>query len=61
MRQDGRATLPSTITDERAANPFLRVDEAAVRAAVATRLGRAPLDRVDTFAELRRWKDGFRA
>ncbi|MCJ0826109.1 hydroxyacylglutathione hydrolase [Luteimonas sp. 50] len=61
MRQDGRATLPSTIADERAANPFLRVDEAAVRAAVATRLGRGPLDRVDTFAALRRWKDGFRA
>ena len=43
------------------ANPFLRVDAPAVRAAVAAPLGRAPRDRVEAFAELRRWKDGFRA
>ena len=61
MRQTGRATLPSTIADERATNPFLRVDEAPMRAAVAARLGRAAIDRVEIFAELRRWKDGFRA
>jgi hydroxyacylglutathione hydrolase len=61
MRQTGRPTLPSTIADERAANPFLRVDSGAIRAAVAARIGRAPSDRVETFAELRRWKDGFRA
>ena len=61
MRQTGRPTLPSTIADERAANPFLRVDDAAVRTAVAARLGRDLVDRVETFAELRRWKDGFRA
>ena len=29
--------------------------------AIATRLGRMPLDEAETFAELRRWKDGFRA
>jgi hydroxyacylglutathione hydrolase len=61
MRQTGRPTLPSTIADERAANPFLRVDEAAVSMAIAARLGRAAVDRVEVFAELRRWKDGFRA
>jgi hydroxyacylglutathione hydrolase len=61
MRQSGQPTLPSTIADERAANPFLRVDDAAVRTAVAARLGRDLVDRVETFAELRRWKDGFRA
>ena len=61
MRQAGRPTLPSTLERERAANPFLRVDAPAVRAAVARRLGREPADRVETFAELRRWKDGFRA
>lgn len=61
MRQTGRPTLPSTIADERAANPFLRVDSDAIRAAVIARMGRAPTDRVETFAELRRWKDGFRA
>ena len=61
MRQADRPTLPSTIAAERATNPFLRVDSAPVRAAVAARLGRAPADREETFAELRRWKDGFTA
>lgn len=61
LRQQDRPTLPSTLAEERAANPFLRVDEATVKAAVARRWGREPTDRVETFAELRRWKDGFRA
>ncbi len=60
-RATGRPTLPSRLEDERAANPFLRVDAPDVRAAVAARLGHPPADRVETFAELRRWKDGFRA
>lgn len=61
QREAGRPTLPSTLADERAANPFLRTDSAEVRASVAMRLGRDPADRVETFAELRRWKDGFTA
>jgi len=61
LRREGQPTLPSTLGDERAANPFLRIDAPAVREAVAARLGRAPSDRVEAFAELRRWKDGFRA
>jgi hydroxyacylglutathione hydrolase len=61
QRAAGRPTLPSTLADEHAANPFLRVDVAEVRATVARRLDREPIDRVEVFAELRRWKDGFRA
>lgn len=61
MRADERPTLPSRIGDEREANPFLRVDAEAVRAALARRLGRPPGSRAEAFAELRRWKDGFRA
>ena len=61
MRQSGLPTLPSTLADEIAANPFLRVDADAIRASVAAHLGREPDDRIETFAELRRWKDGFRA
>lgn len=61
MRDASRPTLPSTIADERACNPFLRCEQPAVIAAVADRLGRAPRDAVETFAELRRWKDGFQA
>lgn len=61
MRDQDQPTLPATLAGERAANPFLRVDDAAVRDAVAGYLGRPPVDRVETFAGLRRWKDGFAA
>ncbi len=61
MRSDGRATLPSRLGDELAANPFLRVDSDPVRRAVTGHLGHAPRDRVECFDGLRAWKDGFRA
>jgi hydroxyacylglutathione hydrolase len=61
MRAEGRPTLPTTIAAERAANPFLRIDDEAVAAAVAAHLGQTPADRIEAFAALRRWKDGFRA
>jgi len=61
MRHAGRATLPSRLGDELATNPFLRVDSDSVRRAVAGQLGHAPRDRVECFAGLRAWKDGFRA
>lgn len=57
----GEPSLPSTVAIERGANPFLRCDVPAVRAACAGRLGRAPRDRVEAFAVLRAWKDGFAA
>ena len=58
-RESGMPTLPVTLASERACNPFLRSDTEAVRAPLAARLGRGPVDDVETFAELRRWKDGF--
>ena len=61
LRARGAPSLPSTLAIERAANPFLRVDALGVQASVATRLGRAPTDRVEAFATLRQWKDGFSA
>lgn len=61
MRDTGHPTLPSTLAGELACNPFLRCDQPTVQAAVGSRLGREPADVVETFAELRRWKDGFRA
>ena len=61
LRAEGKPTLPSTLDGERATNPFLRVDAPEVRASVTARLGREPRDRVETFAELRSWKDGFQA
>lgn len=59
MRARGEPTVPTTIATERAANPFLRVDTAVVRDAVAGHLGHRPADRIETFAGLRAWKDGF--
>ena len=61
MRHAGRPSLPATLASEIATNPFLRVDADAVRAAVSHRLGRRPVDRVETFATLRQWKNDFRA
>lgn len=61
MRSHSLPTVPSLLTDERACNPFLRTSAAPVIAAIAARLGRTPEDEVEVFAELRRWKDGFRA
>jgi hydroxyacylglutathione hydrolase len=59
-RAKGLPTLPSTIADERATNPFLRATEPAVRAAAQAHAGRALDDAVAVFAELRAWKNAFR-
>ncbi len=61
MRHAARPTLPISLKSELATNPFLRTDAPEIRAAVARRLQRAPIDEVEVFAELRRWKDEFRA
>ncbi|HET7664219.1 MAG TPA: hydroxyacylglutathione hydrolase [Rhodanobacteraceae bacterium] len=55
----GRASLPSRMDEERAANPFLRVDSAAVKQWVDTHAPQAANDRVERFAALRAAKDGF--
>jgi hydroxyacylglutathione hydrolase len=49
-------TLPVPIAEERACNPFLRVDAPAIVAALPD-----ARDRVARFAELRRRKDEYRA
>jgi hydroxyacylglutathione hydrolase len=61
MRDAARPTLPTTLSTERATNPFLRTAQAGIRQAVAAHTGQVPADEVDVFAGLRRWKDGFRA
>ena len=58
-RARGEPSLPSTLDEERATNPFLRCDEGAVRDAAARFAGRDLDGRTDVFAALRRWKDGF--
>lgn len=56
LRAMGRPSLPSTMGEERAANPFLRADIPAVARAVGMEAGADP---VKVFAELRRRKDVF--
>jgi len=60
-READQPSLPSTLASELACNPFLRVDAPAVRAAIERHEDQSGLDRVQRFAALRRWKDGFRA
>jgi hydroxyacylglutathione hydrolase len=52
-------TIPSSIDDERATNPFLRATVAEVRAAAEAHAGHALPDPVQVFATLREWKNGF--
>lgn len=59
QRARGEPSLPTTLASELACNPFLRVDAPGVRATLARRLGGEPRDRVEAFAALRAWKDGF--
>jgi hydroxyacylglutathione hydrolase len=60
LRERDRPTLPTTIGRERRLNPFLRARSAAIRCAAETRAGRHLPTPVEVFAEIRRWKDGFR-
>ncbi len=60
QRARGEPTLPSTIGDERATNPFLRTGEMTIRAAASAHADRELADRVGVFAEIRAWKNAFR-
>lgn len=59
LRERNLPTLPSTIGEELATNPFLRCDEPAVRRAAQARAGRSQPTTATAFATLRAWKDGF--
>ena len=59
-RDRGVPTVPSTIGEECATNPFLRCTEPDVVAAAEAHAGRALADAVETFAVLRAWKNDFR-
>jgi hydroxyacylglutathione hydrolase len=55
----GEPTLPSTIADELATNPFLRCDRAEVIASAEKHAGRKLSGPVEVFAEIRAWKNVF--
>lgn len=60
LRAAGQPSLPSAIALERASNPFLRADQAAVRAAAEHWAGARLDSPAAVFAALRRWKDSYR-
>jgi hydroxyacylglutathione hydrolase len=58
-RGQGEPTLPSTIGEELATNPFLRCTEGAVVASAEKHAGRKLPGQVEVFAEIREWKNRF--
>jgi hydroxyacylglutathione hydrolase len=60
LRRAGKPTVPSTIADEKATNPFLRTASAELAATVRARVpGLPPDDPVALFAAVRALKDRF--
>lgn len=55
LSAEGRATLPVTLADELAANPFLRAGDAGIRRT----LGMEKASDAEVFAEIRKRKDNF--
>ncbi len=57
--QQGLPSLPSTIEKELAINPFLRTEQALVKAAVQAHTAQPLADPDAVFKALRHWKDSF--
>jgi len=57
LRDAGKPTLPSTLGEEKATNPFLRCREPAVVESVNKYLGARVADPVRVFAAIRDWKN----
>lgn len=55
LRADGQATVPSTLREELATNPFLRASDSSIRAT----LNMQDASDEDVFAEIRHRKDNF--
>ncbi len=58
LREKGQPSVPSTLAEERATNPFMRVDSPEILAAVAARLGSRPTPDA-VFGAVRAAKDSF--
>lgn len=58
-RERGEPTLPSTIGEELATNPFLRCHAPEVIASAERHAGRGLAGGVEVFAEIRAWKNNF--
>ena len=59
MRTANLPSLPSNIALEQRTNPFLRCHNKDLARMVATHAGKEAHNEIDTFAQLRAWKDNF--
>jgi hydroxyacylglutathione hydrolase len=59
LRAADHPSVPATLADELATNPFLRWHAPTVIAAAATRLGHPPAGDAETFAAIRIWRDNI--
>ncbi len=59
LRDRDQPTLPSTIGQEKATNPFMRVGEASVARNASNRAAKKLSDPVSVLAEIRDWKNNF--
>ncbi|MEX2962099.1 hydroxyacylglutathione hydrolase [Microbulbifer sp. TYP-18] len=59
LRAKNKPTLPSTIGEELATNPFLRCHIAAIARRATGQSAAAEPEEVEVFARLRSWKDNF--
>ena len=59
LRAAGKPTLPSTLGEERATNPFLRCAEPVVVESANKYLGARAADPARVFAAIREWKNRF--
>jgi len=59
LRAAGRPSVPGTLAQEQATNPFLRRAEPALTAAAGARAGRALTSPTEVFEVLREWKNVY--
>jgi len=59
LREQGQPTLPSSIGQEKATNPFVRCSEPAVVKSASERAGKKLTSPVAVLAEIRDWKNKF--
>jgi hydroxyacylglutathione hydrolase len=56
---EAEMTVPSTIADERATNPFMRVDSPEIRQTVQRAHPNSPADPISVLGRIRAMKDSF--
>jgi hydroxyacylglutathione hydrolase len=59
QRKSGQPTLPTSIGQELATNPFLRCHVPAVRVAISHHCGVTVNTPIEAFSRLRQWKDSY--